>query len=359
MKNLPFSFYEPFLVYALSLSSYWFFFLKNNFFFLRKKPFSFDKVNSVSFLKKLNYRLMINFGLVFNFLYWLAMFTTKTQQSLFWWGHCFLSNSNLNLVYYIATLNLIYMFILFFLKRYNLSLTVEYVFSLFNLNTVVVLIFYANTLYTLIFFLELISVLVFYKFNVSKFWFNGKSTSVSLKFSKLLPKYYVNTLFFQYWSAFFSSILIFYALLNIVSQYGSAEWLILNFTKTIDLNVRYFSNTEFLFTILPLFFGIFFKLGLTPVHFYKIEVYKGLPLISILFYTTYYFFIFFIFFIYFFAYLLTSFIFWSWLFFTLVVLSGFLYLLSLLFDGYLLKSFFGYSTVINSLNLLLVAFFAF
>jgi NADH:ubiquinone oxidoreductase subunit 2 (subunit N) len=58
---------------------------------------------------------------------------------------------------------------------------------------------------------------------------------------------------------------------------------------------------------LPLLIGIFFKLGMTPLHLYKIEIYRGLPFITIFFYTTYFFLIWVVFFSHFFTFLLMSF----------------------------------------------------
>lgn len=43
--------------------------------------------------------------------------------------------------------------------------------------------------------------------------------------------------------------------------------------------------------------GMFFKIGFTPSHLFKIEVYKGIPFVSILFYTVYYFMSFFLYFV--------------------------------------------------------------
>lgn len=358
MQIVPYSMYEPFIAPALTMFCYWLFFIKNNFFYLRKQPLNVDKNRATNFLKKTNYKLGIRIGLLYNIFYFLSFFTMKSTTSTFWWGHCFLTNSNISIMYYAVVINLLLMILLNSLKHQNLSLNIEYVFSLLNLNVVVVWIFAANTLFTLIFILELISSIVFYKFSVSNFWFNKNIKKISTtKFTKNASKYYINILFFQYWVSFFSSILIFYSLINVISMYGSSDWTTMNFLQNIDFSVNYFTRAEVFFVIFPLFFGIFLKLGITPIHFYKIEVYKGLPFVSILYYTTYYFFIFILFFIYFFASYLTNFYFWSWLFLMLILSFGMLYLLSLLFDGYLIRSFFAYSTLINTMNLILIALY--
>jgi len=114
------------------------------------------------------------------------------------------------------------------------------------------------------------------------------------------------------------------------------------------------SNTLRLLVVVFLL-SIFFKLGVTPFHLFKIEVYKGIPFLSIFFYTTYYFVIFFIFFLYLLSDFLTFFIPQYFLFLTLLLFFGSLYTIVLLFDVSFLKAFFTYSTVINSIGFL-VAF---
>jgi len=115
--------------------------------------------------------------------------------------------------------------------------------------------------------------------------------------------------------------------------------------------VYYFNNLVFFFILwISFFIGFFLKLGFTPIHLFKIEVYKGLPFISIFFYTTVYFLSFFLFFILFVIYYVNSFkIYFYFLFFIFFVI-GFLYVIFLLFYVNLIKSFFSYSTIVNVLS---------
>lgn len=91
------------------------------------------------------------------------------------------------------------------------------------------------------------------------------------------------------------------------------------------------------------------KIGLTPFHLFKIEVYKGLPLISLLFYTTFYFYIYFTYFILLLNYHLDFLKLILNSIFYLVIIIGSIYTVLLIFDITSLKSFFAYSTIINSL----------
>jgi len=99
--------------------------------------------------------------------------------------------------------------------------------------------------------------------------------------------------------------------------------------------------------------GVLFKLGVTPFHLFKIEVYKGIPFLSIFFYTTYYFVVFFIFFLFMLSDFLVFFIPQYFVFLSILLLFGSIYVSVLLFDVSFLKAFFTYSTVINSIGFLI------
>lgn len=158
-------------------------------------------------------------------------------------------------------------------------------------------------------------------------------------------------LFFQYWTAFISSILLTYTLLNFMYKFGGSEWALMNILVNCIIDAS-FENTyySFYYFIGVFIIGLLIKLGFTPFHLYKIEVYKGLPLLTIFFYTTYYFLIFFLFFCVLLVIYMNAFSVYSWLNLTAIISVGCLYAFSLLFDINYIKSFFAYSTIINSLG---------
>ena len=104
--------------------------------------------------------------------------------------------------------------------------------------------------------------------------------------------------FFQYWVTFFSTIFIVYFYINIFFLFGTSDLFLVQLLSNVgdqstDLNI---SIRVLVFIFI---FSIFFKLGITPFHLFKVEVYKGVPFLSIFFYTTYYFVVFFLFFLFF------------------------------------------------------------
>ncbi len=231
----------------------------------------------------------------------------------------------------------------------------DYYFSLFNLSIVIPLIFISNSFYNFIFILEVVSMFIFYKFSVSKFWFKNINDNFNKKntLDRFFSRSYSNVLFYQYWVNFFSTVVMLISLINIIYMYGTSEWVLLNLLNTINTNISYFNIKEFNFVFwIPLFLGFFLKIGISPLHLFKIEIYKGIPFISIYFYTTFYFFSYFLFFstlIYF--YLNTFKIFW-WFFIVIFFIISMVYIISLLFDVNFTKAFFAYSTIANSLSFL-------
>lgn len=163
-------------------------------------------------------------------------------------------------------------------------------------------------------------------------------------------------LFFQYWAAFFSSILFVYVIIMYIYLYGTTEWVIINFLnliQTTQLNHNYIVSVLISFILI---FSFLVKIGLTPIHLYKLEIYKGLPYISIFFYTTFYFLVFFLFFLFLLINYIGVFVTSYWFIFTIFLIIGILYTMNLLFNVNLLKVFFAYSTIINSLGFVCASF---
>jgi NADH:ubiquinone oxidoreductase subunit 2 (subunit N) len=209
-------------------------------------------------------------------------------------------------------------------------------------------------LFTFLFILEFTSVIIFYKFVVSKIWVIKNNNDVNnFTLFRNLPNYYLNMLFFQYWATFFSSVLIVFSLISFIYMYSSTEWFLLNLLNKFNLqiNSNQINNLILVFTLL---FGFLIKVGFTPIHLYKIEIYKGLPFFAIFFYTTYYFLVFFMFFILLVLLFFESFsIYWLYIL-SLISFCGLLFIITLLFGVNYIKAFFAYSSVVNSLGFIII-----
>jgi hypothetical protein len=331
----------------------WFFFLKNNFSYIRLAPSYSDNLTKSNVLKKYNGNLFINFSLVIFFFYFFHYFYLKGFVQSFWLNHNYINNFNLNLSLLIIFLLIISYSIFLSTKYQNLIVNNDYYFSLLNISILLPYLFLTNSLFNFLFILEVISILIFYKFVVSKFWFNEKFSFFKKTniLERVFSRNYINVLFFQYWINFFSSVVLIISIINIMYLYGSTDWFFLNLINSINNNIIYSNDLEFNILLWISFFICFFlKVGLTPAHLFKIEIYKGIPFISIFFYTTFYFMGYFIFLTLFVQIYINSFKIYFYFFFIIFLIVGFIYTLFLLFDVSFTKAFFAYSTVVNSLS---------
>lgn len=328
----------------------WLFFFKVNSTLQKVTHSNSNKINSI---KVNSIGSFINFYLLLILLTYFNMYTLHGRNDIVWFNHFNLSNFTLNLFY----LFLFISFTTFFLlkavfKKTNLLKSIDYLFSLNNLTLLLPYLFFVNTTFTFLFLLELISTILLYKLISSKIWFKNTHGTKS---TNNIPQNYINMVFFQYWITFFSTIFIVYFYINIFYIYGTTDWFILQFLNSLEIeNTRTSSNTIRILFIVFLT-SILFKLGMAPFHLFKIEVYKGIPFLSIFFYTTYYFIIFFIFFLFLLSDLLVVFSIQYMIFLSALLIVGSIYTIVLLFDVNFLKAFFAYSTIINSIGFL-VAF---
>ena len=351
MLNLYFYNYFFFLPFFTFFYFFWIFFIKNNFYTVRLQPSSNDLLKHSSLIKKINYNFFIKWSFILYIYFFLFFYFIKIDFNLFWFNHLKINNFILNVVLVIMFLSLFVLLCIKNVNNSNINYSIDYFFSIFCLIVFIPLMFFSNTLYTFIFILEVNSLLILYKFAVSKFIFKETLKNNSNYLTRRLPFYYLNMLFFQYWANFFSSILLFVSVFNFIFLFGSSEWIAFNFLNYVNYNIYYFNNLVFFFVLWVSFFiGFFLKLGFTPIHLFKIEVYKGLPFISIFFYTTIYFLSFFLFFILFVIYFVNSFKIYFYFLFFIFFITGLLYLIFLLFDINLIKSFFAYSTIVNVLS---------
>ncbi len=97
--------------------------------------------------------------------------------------------------------------------------------------------------------------------------------------------------------SFFGSVLLVYAVLFSFYYYGTTEFVLVNFLIDSDIRISSTGNSFHIGLLgFMLIVAFFLKLGLAPVHFYKIEIYRGLPFVTILFYTVFFFLGFFLYF---------------------------------------------------------------
>jgi len=336
----------------------WKIFLNNNFFYYRTRPLASDKLNQVTVFKKLNYSIFLKWNLVALMLYLVVIWMFKSSSFVFFWNHLSCTNFKFWIFFVLVFISLGFTFFLKIFSYAKTPASIDFFFAISNLTAILPILFYVNTLYSFIFILELISTLIFYKFVSSKLWTSKDISAETLKnqsFSRSLPKQYLDMLFFQFWATFFSTVTLLVSTLTLFYLFNTTDWTSMYYLISLNFELGYFTNSIF-FTLLiiPLFLGIFLKLGLTPLHLYKIELYQGIPFKTIFFYTTYFFLTFISFFAYFLLFLFNYTSSYWMLLITIFFILGVIYTISLLFDVNFIKAFFAYSTVINVIFSILI-----
>lgn len=284
--------------------------------------------------------------IIFSFNMLIFLFFIRGEETYIWFNHLKLNNSILFLinVYF-------FIFIFIFINLLNKinslkNLNNDYYLSVIFVNFIIPIFFFTTNILTLFFLIELVSIIILYQFVVGRDWDNfliNKNKYFNFNnLNKGLNN--INIIFFQYWISFFSTILLVYSIISFLFFFGTTDWILLNFLSFYENNNNIFIN------YIILFLAFFLKLGISPIHFYKIEIYKSLPFITIFFYTIFFFYIFFVIFGFIFTLFLNSF---SWIFNIiglLIIFISVVFIILYMYDITILKAFFAYSTIINSLS---------
>jgi len=338
---------------VLLLSLLWIFFFKLNTTLTKSTQ---NNILNIRTLKINTNSVFVGFYLYLLILTYVGIYTIRGRNDLVWFNHFNINNFTLNLLYLFIFVGFVTFLILkSTTKKTNLTKSIDYLFSINNLVLIFPYLFFVNTIFTFLFLLEVVSAILLYKLISSKLWF--KNIDKKKPINNSTPQNYINMVFFQYWVTFFSTIFIVYFYINIFYIYGTSDWFLIQILNILGVEHSYASNTSSRILLVIFLTSVLFKLGITPFHLFKIEVYKGIPYLSIFFYTTYYFVVFFIFFLFLISEFLAFFVNQYFLFLTLVLFLGTIYVSVLLFDVSFLKAFFTYSTIINTIGFL-VAFVA-
>lgn len=324
------------------------------------------RTNKKDFLKVKNKSLVVNYSRYSNFYFvtpifyyfTVYLFVIKNYEGFFFFRHFFLSNFLFSFFFYtIVVLLFLYYFFFNILKAGSTSnYTLDYLLSIFHVIFFLPYSFFSSNALTIFFFLELGSNIILYNLISSSNWFSLSNSKNKLNSNATtISKYFFNTIFFHFWSSFFTSILILYSIINFYLYFGTTEWFYLNFLLDTSLSGAYSTNNVFIYLNVTIFFIAFLlKLGVSPFFVFKLEIYKGLPLYNIFFYSTSFFIIFFTtFFLVFFYYLPVIAIYLKF-FITLFVFVIIFLVIFFIFDSAILRNFFAFSSLINSINLFIL-----
>jgi|LakMenE18May11ns_1017448.scaffolds.fasta_scaffold9957546_2 NADH:ubiquinone oxidoreductase subunit 2 (subunit N) len=349
--------YFIFIPILIFLFSFWVIFLKliNNTNLTNTNIEKNKRVPNVNTPKQNYFFILVECYLVGAFFLFLFFWLLRGRNSSLLFNHFIFTEFHIRVFLFFLVTSFSFYFIL---RATGLSKTdypIDFFFSLLNMVIFLPLLFCVNNFFTFLFLLELISCFSFYKLVASKIWYKKhliESPLITVNNEK--PNLYINMIFFQYWITFFSTVLILYTLLNIFYTCGSTEWVFFNFVKTTSLTLQPTDDLDSFFLSAVLVCSVAIKLGVSPIHLFKVETYKGIPYLSILFYTTYYFIIIFFMFLCLLDESFLSLVNFYYYLIIFILFIGLVYITSLLFDVSYLKAFFAYSTVINTIGFLVL-----
>lgn len=335
-----------------------------NFYNVRRKKLRIEQTPKYNYLHKIHAFFFMKFFLSIYPLLILTFYCYKGCVTTLFWEHLVVNNFNLNLVFFFLFVNWGVILLVYFFLHSPISYLSDFFFSVMNLSVVVLLIFLSNNLLAFFFITEVVVCFIFYKLVSSKLWYkvciekkNDVTGGKVSKNNKTSPKNFLNTLFFQYWASFFSSVLFLFFLISLLYLFGDNNWEAINALIYFENTTKYFDNNFFFSTLFFVFvISFFLKTGLTPLHIFKIEVYKNIPFLSIFFYTIYYFLVYIVFFALLFLFFFSGYYSIYAFIYIFIIIFGGAYIISLMFDVSLTKAFFAYSTILNSLLFLTIVF---
>ena len=273
----------------------------------------------------------------------------------FLWNTLQMSNNNINYMYIVTIILLVILISSTFLFNQNISFSTEYLLFVLLIGISGFFLVSSTNMFLTIFLLELVALLIFAKFAVSRILFNQSKLNASKNTNNPQFSYGLfNSLFFQFWANFVSSVFLFFSLLNIHYIFGTSNLYMLNFFLSMIMSLLNSPENFNMFILVLFTTGLFIKLGLSPYQFFKIETYKGIPLYMIIVYTTLYLIVYVYFFSFFFIIQLPTLRNFIGIFTLFFLTISVFYLVNLLFDTKNFKAFLSYSTLITIVNLLII-----
>jgi formate hydrogenlyase subunit 3/multisubunit Na+/H+ antiporter MnhD subunit len=346
MLYLPFNDYSFLLFFFLISLVYYTIFVKNNIFQLPNKTLLDSPVFTKNTHLKRNpqFYIYILFSITVNVLIYIYMFIG--YEELFFFNNLNMSNFTLSIFYYYNYFCLIFILIIYTLNYRIITYLTDLYFSFSLLMLYTPFLFCCTNFFQLFFWLELLTIIIVYKF-VLCLKIGYVNVILNNTAQNSLNELNFKALFLNYWSNFFSSIFFFILIIHFYRCFGTSDLFLL---KLLIYKYTYFISNSYLTIIFILFFlAFFFKLGLAPFQYYKINIYMNIPYCLILFYSIYYFFIYFSIFIYLVIFYFNT---WSAPFFSiLIIFILFMIIYMLLYIYYIerFKEFLAYSSILNSL----------
>ena len=186
------------------------------------------------------------------------------------------------------------------------------------------------------------------------FFYKNINFDYKIFFKNDIPYTVLQAFLFFFWISLITSLNLFVFIILFYNNVFTLDWYLL---EHIFMHIVLISNfNHILYLGLSWFFIIFsilLKCGIVPLYIWKPVFFKGIPLVTLMFYILFFYFFLFLFFINFLLiYCNEIFYYYSFIIVIFIVL-GLILMLSILCESFFLKTFFAISSILNSLLILL------
>jgi hypothetical protein len=271
-----------------------------------------------------------------------------------WFGHVVYTSMSYKLALLVGFLFLI-VALLFASTTYLSSKEIfDYIIVQFNFLYWLILLFWTNSLFTTIFLIEVLSTLLILlvvsgTFSTTSFY-NNSNLSFGHVMQNSIPHSFIQSLLFFFWISLISSINLFFGLILLFTRLHSLDYYLIEHIFSFIVCSGSYTEIASIFTVaFLLLFCLFLKCGLAPFFFWKPTFFKGIALLTVVFYVTFFYFVLFLFFIHFITSYMSSILFaFLWVNFSFV-LMGLLVLTVILTESLYVKVFIAISSILNSL----------
>lgn len=276
-----------------------------------------------------------------------------------WFGHLLFNGFSLKVHYLIMLYFILVLATLLFNMYLSSRELYDFLITLFSFNYWIIWLFTANSLITTIFIIEVISALIFLFIVTSSFSTNFFYRNINFTFGNFfqnsIPYTFLQSLIVFFWISLIASLNLFVFIILGYLKLFTLDWFWLEHVFTYLLGITTLSELLGIGIVWSiLIFSIFLKCGVAPIYIWKPKFFRGLPLHTICFYTTFFYFFIFLFIITFIGTYLANILYYFVIVNITLLVTGFIILTTLLCESYYLKSFMAMSSILNSLLVLLL-----
>lgn len=281
-------------------------------------------------------------------------FLWSSMDLTVWFGHLVFSTFQLKVFYFVLFIFFLVLYITTSVTYYSSNEIYDFTITQFNFLYWLLLLFMTNSTFTLMFLIEVTSSLLFLLITSSvfstSFFYKNVNFELTNFFSQLTPFSFLQSLLYFFWISLVSSLNLFVFLVYFYQHLVTFDWFFLEHIflyLTLTCDGRGLTSIGFAWFFIM--FSIFLKCGVSPLFLWKPTFFKGLSLLTLIFYISFFYFHIFLFLILFLTTYMHSIFYYYFILNLLIIGLGLLGLFFILCEAFYLKTFIAVSSILNSL----------